>query len=151
MENPSVYKPCIRSEYFSLRTYFWWVVRGFYQGIVMFVFTMGAYGVTFHHSGNQTPADYDSVGITFFVIYLWVQTFTLQFELKYCTKWNLWIIWGFHFFTIFCLWVFNLALSFDSLLPYFSTTQAIGDMTFWLLDLWIASGFSMDKNALLQS
>jgi len=132
LENPRCYRPCIQGESFTLGSYGLWMLRGFYQGIVMFVFLLGIYGVNYHHAADGTPADYESIGVMFFCVYLWVQTFTLLLELKSITWINLVVIWGFHFLTLLCLQLFNTLIGFNSLLPLYSATHVFIDPVFWL-------------------
>jgi len=137
MANPELYRDCATSKYFSLKTYFFWILRGIFQGFVGFLFTLWCYQEFYHHANGGYPADYEMVGVAAFTAYFWVQTLTILLESKYITNYTLALVWFFHIFLYAMLIMTNSSMSFNSLNPFGATSMALADPVKWLNNLLV--------------
>ncbi len=67
--------------------------------------------------------------------YLWVQSVTMSMCLHNLALFNVLFIWIFHFLCFLILWGTNIGFAFQSLNPYWATTQTFIDFQFWLVNL----------------
>ena len=82
---------------------------------------------------RQFTADasgYDVLGNLVFGAFLWVQAFTMMAELKAITTVNAIFIWGAHVLAFVLLLAVNALISFESIMPFFSMSFAVGDAVY---------------------
>jgi phospholipid-translocating ATPase len=135
MKHPSAYKPTAASRNFNVWTYMMWNVRAIFQGFVLFFISLYTYTWEFTATTGGYPQDYDGVGMVVFFGYLWLQTFTLLYELKYITTLHMVIIWFFHILAFAIMIATNYSMTFDSLHPYYATTMAMKNGVLWLTNI----------------
>lgn len=139
-KNPSLYRDCVQSKPFNYKTMAWWNVRGFYQALVIFFFTIYIRSASTSVPSSGFAADYETMGIFAFCAYLWVQALTMTMELQNLTWISLLAIWGMHGLTFLILALTNAVISFDSINGYGIAFQSFGDGQFWLSNLVMTVG-----------
>ncbi|RYG50529.1 hypothetical protein EON66_11745, partial [archaeon] len=101
-----------------------------WQAVVLLLF--GIYSNQLSGAG-----DYESLGLTVFFAYMWVQDFTMTLLLRRVTWMNLVSIFGMHLLAFFAVLGVQFFTSFRSFIDYGSLANAIKAPTFWLSHLLI--------------
>jgi len=137
LKEPKVYRQSAKSWNFTPSTFAWWLLRGVYQATVVLLVTVKTRSVSWHLPVYGHPSEYDGLGIVAFCAFLWIQSVTMQFELRSICWWNVGFIWGFHIFA-FVLLLGTSLMKYEwisDLNPYYSVVMTFQDIDFWLSNL----------------
>jgi magnesium-transporting ATPase (P-type) len=132
MRYPQSYVLSQSGAYMNLRTFAGWFVRAALQAVVFMV-------VMVHSAPGTDSSTYDVMGLATFMAYLWVQDFTMVFELRGVTKFNAVSIFGMHAIAFIGAIALNMSTAFGSFIDYKTLNVAMADPASWLGNLLVTS------------
>eukprot|EP01138_Halocafeteria_seosinensis_P003273 gb/GECG01003348.1/.p1 GENE.gb/GECG01003348.1/~~gb/GECG01003348.1/.p1 ORF type:complete len:1398 (+),score=180.54 gb/GECG01003348.1/:1-4194(+) len=131
LAKPEAYSVCRKGELMNYRTMGRWFIRAIYQASMLLII-----GLVFPPTDSDL-FQYQVLGLVIFFGYLWVQDFTMLFELRKVTVYNVVSIFGLHIISYAVAIGWNLlqsALWWD-FLDYYSVNKALGNGVTWLVHL----------------
>lgn len=131
LSKPEAYSVCRRGELMNYGTMISWFNRAVFQATMLLII-----GLLFPAPGSDL-FQYEVLGLVIFVGYLWVQDFTMLFELRRITVHNVVSIFGLHLIAIGVGlgWNYFQSPMFWDFLDYYTMTKALGNGVTWLVHL----------------
>lgn len=135
LNHPILYRHAAKSHAFNVWTFLRWMFRAVVHATLLFAFTVQTRSDSYHQAHHGYGSDYETLGVVTFCGYLWVQSTTMAMSLHNLALFNIIFIWAFHWLCFLILWGTNNSFTFQSLNPYYATTQTFADLQFWFVNL----------------
>ena len=91
---PQLYRAGQRSTSYSIRTMAWWFIMAVFHAAVSLLFVVGAFGVAYHHWGDGSPMDYDSISMVTYTTIVFVNTGLFLLNEHTVNVVNHFLLWG---------------------------------------------------------
>jgi magnesium-transporting ATPase (P-type) len=131
---PRLYSMSRSGWYFNFQTVCVWLLRALLQAGLLFFLTILTRDERYVDDEGGA-SDFESLGIIAFSSFMWVQSGTMFLDMPSVSALNIWVVWGFHFFTLFVTWLTSLFMLFNGLNGFGVASHVVGDPVFWLVTL----------------
>eukprot|EP00003_Mantamonas_plastica_P003630 TRINITY_DN1285_c0_g1_i1.p1 TRINITY_DN1285_c0_g1~~TRINITY_DN1285_c0_g1_i1.p1 ORF type:complete len:812 (+),score=295.79 TRINITY_DN1285_c0_g1_i1:1042-3477(+) len=135
--HPYLYLDGQKNRFLNTSTIAWWIVRGFYQGLITLLVMLSIYNDSWLHPLDGKPMDYLSISTPAYTAVIIIQTATIAYETNEFTGWNHFVIWGSLVFYFISMIAYNMTPGFE----YFGVfTRLMTEPGFWLstiLTAWL--------------